>query len=209
MTQEVCGPLRLPLYLMVDVSASMAGAAIEAIRVALDDMLQRLRINKAAKTVHLAVITFSSAAMQTIPLSSVMALKSLHDLGLDDLEPSGSSSFGDALKLLKESLTYELKSVGQPDGDGRPLIVVFTDGDVTDNWTMYADALKDVSLSIIFWSDEARQNRQKVFRDLMDERIANVHYETFQRIGEVQAKIMAAANHLTRKGHVMDYPQTY
>lgn len=209
MSQDACGPLRLPLYLLVDVSASMAGGGIEATRVAVDGMLQRLRINKAAKTVHLAVITFAGTAMQTIPLSSVMTLETLHDLGLDDLEPSGSSAFGEALKLLKDSLTHELKFAGQPDGDGRPLVMVFTDGDLSDNWTMHIDVLREASVSIIFWGDEVTKDRRNTFRDQMDEHVADVDYETFQRMGELQAKILASANHLARRGHTMDYPQTY
>ena len=209
MTQDTCGPLRLPLYVLVDVSASMAGGGLEATRGAIDGMLQRLRINKAAKTVHLAVVTFASAAMQTTPLTSVMALESLHDLGLDDLEPSGSSAFGEALKLLKESVTHELKFAGQPDGDGRPLVVIFTDGDLSDDWTMHVDVLRDASVSMIFWGDDTAQARRSAFRDQMDEQVAGVDYETFQRMGEVQAKILAAANHLAKRGHTLDYPQTY
>ena len=54
---------RLPVYLVLDVSGSMSGEPIEAVRMGLKQLLSDLQDNpQALETVWLSVITFGSSA---------------------------------------------------------------------------------------------------------------------------------------------------
>ncbi|MEI7688020.1 MAG: tellurium resistance protein TerY, partial [Planctomycetota bacterium] len=64
---------RLPVYLMLDCSESMAGPAIEAVGRGVSLLHQELKSNPdALETAYLSVITFSRYAKQVTPLTEVM-----------------------------------------------------------------------------------------------------------------------------------------
>ncbi|MDR1480594.1 MAG: VWA domain-containing protein [Planctomycetaceae bacterium] len=59
---------RLPVYILIDCSESMAGEPMEAVRRGLVTMLQQLRRNlHALETVWLSVITFDTRAKVVVP----------------------------------------------------------------------------------------------------------------------------------------------
>ena len=64
---------RLPIYLVLDVSESMAGPAIEAVERGVRTLVDSLKGDPMAlETVHLSVITFAREAKQIVPLTELM-----------------------------------------------------------------------------------------------------------------------------------------
>lgn len=129
---------RLPVYLLLDCSGSMSGEPIEAVRQGLRMLVSDLRGDpQALETAYLSVITFASSAQQVCPLTELMMFQE------PNLDASGSTSLGDALKLLEQCLDSEVrKSSATQKGDWKPLVFLMTDGQPTDNWEMAADSLK-------------------------------------------------------------------
>ena len=67
---------RLPVYLLLDVSGSMQGDPIEAVRHGVRALISELRGDpQALETAYLSVITFNSSARQVTPLTELMLFK--------------------------------------------------------------------------------------------------------------------------------------
>lgn len=129
---------RLPVYLLLDCSGSMSGEPIEAVRQGVRALVSDLRGDpQAVETAYLSVITFSSSANQVCPLTELLAFQE------PNLDASGSTSLGEALKLLERCLDKEVrKSTPNQKGDWKPLVFLMTDGQPTDSWEMAADRIK-------------------------------------------------------------------
>jgi uncharacterized protein YegL len=136
---------RLPVYLLLDCSASMSGEAIEATRNGVKALIADLRTDpQALETAYLSVITFSSTAQQVMPLTELMMFQE------PTLEARGATALGDALKVLNQCAETEVrKSTPTQKGDWKPLVFLMTDGQPTDSWEKEADALKAKRLNII------------------------------------------------------------
>ncbi len=126
------GVRRLPVYLLLDCSGSMAGAPIEAVRRGVELFVQEVRADPfAGQTVHVGVVTFDSDAR--------MVTNGL--VPIDQFEPpalsaSGSTALGKALRVLQQSLDTHVKPAvkGGEKGDWKPLVFILTDGEPTDDW---------------------------------------------------------------------------
>jgi uncharacterized protein YegL len=136
---------RLPVYLLLDCSASMSGEAIEATRNGVKFLIADLKTDpQALETAYLSVITFSSSAQQVCPLTELMAFQE------PTLEARGATALGEALKVLEQCIDTEVrKSTPTQKGDWKPLVFLMTDGQPTDSWESAADALKQKRLSNI------------------------------------------------------------
>jgi uncharacterized protein YegL len=126
------GVRRLPIYLMLDCSGSMAGAPIEAVRRGVELFAQEVAADPYARqTVVVGVITFDSGArMVTSGLESAEAFRP------PQIEASGLTSLGEALRVLQGSIDGDLKPsvAGGEKGDWKPLVFILTDGEPTDDW---------------------------------------------------------------------------
>jgi uncharacterized protein YegL len=130
------GMRRLPTYLLLDTSGSMAGAPIEAVRRGVELLKQEGGQDTFVKeTVYIGIITFGGQAefvtRGLIPFDSFV----------DGFQPailsaSGETPLGQALWLLIESLDKDVKGAvkGGEKGDWKPLIFILTDGMPTDDW---------------------------------------------------------------------------
>ena len=129
---------RLPIYLVLDVSGSMSGDPIEAVKMGLKQLLSDLQDNpQALETVWLSVITFGSSARQIVPLTEIGMFTE------PNLTIEGSTNLGDALKLLKSCIEKEVrKNTPQQKGDWKPLIFLMTDGMPDQGWEPAAEELK-------------------------------------------------------------------
>jgi uncharacterized protein YegL len=129
---------RLPVYLLLDCSASMTGQPIEQVRQGLRALLDDLTNEPMAiETVYLSVITFHSTAQQVSPLTELMHFQE------PMIEASGTTALGSALQLLMDCLEKEVrKNTAASKGDWKPLVFLMTDGLPTDVWERAAEQVK-------------------------------------------------------------------
>jgi uncharacterized protein YegL len=121
---------RLPVYVLLDCSESMIGTGLDGLRAGLDSMLKALRQNPhALETAWLSFITFDRTAEVKCPLTPV------EDLQIPDLRIRSGTALGAALRLLAQRIQEEVKRpTPQAKGDFRPLVILITDGQPTDDW---------------------------------------------------------------------------
>ena len=128
---------RLPVYMLLDCSESMAGVAIDTVNTAVQAMTQDLRKNPhALESVNLSVITFSKTAQQAVPLTE------LERFQMPELTIHPGTSLGAAVELLLQCINREIvKTTAEKKGDWRPLVFLFTDGQPTDDWQKAVEKL--------------------------------------------------------------------
>lgn len=121
---------RLPVYLLIDCSESMIGQGIEAIRTGISSMVSSLRRDPhALESVYLSVITYDAKARLECPLTPLM------DFQEPNLILRPGTSLGSALNLLADQIRTEVrKTTFESKGDYRPLVLLLTDGQPSDDW---------------------------------------------------------------------------
>lgn len=120
---------RLPVYILLDVSGSMSGEPIEAVKNGMQLLQQALRKDPyALETAYISVITFSSDVNQVVPLTETALFQP------PQISASGATSLGKALKKVTEYAQNEVqKSTAEEKGDWKPVVFIMTDGVPTDN----------------------------------------------------------------------------
>ncbi|MDR0868552.1 MAG: VWA domain-containing protein [Planctomycetota bacterium] len=120
---------RLPVYLLLDVSGSMSGEPIEAVKNGAQMMHSALRKDPyALESAFISVITFGSEVKQIVPLTEVAQFQP------PALQAGGGTAFGEALEKAVECANREIvKSTREQKGDWKPLVFIMTDGSPTDN----------------------------------------------------------------------------
>lgn len=108
-------------FLLLDLSASMSGAALESLKSGVH-LLCATFISRSKKPVLISLIGYESAPREILPLTDVH----LFETHFDKLrfEPGGSSGLGGALRFVANRM---------PDHDPT-LVYIFTDGEPTDDW---------------------------------------------------------------------------
>ena len=130
---------RLPVYLLLDVSGSMIGEPIEALRQGVKNLIAELNNEPdAIERVWLSIITFGGAeAKMAVPLTP------LGEFLEPKIDADGWTPLGGALKILIQSMDKDLKkSTPTQKGDYKPLVFIMTDGEPNDDWERYATDLR-------------------------------------------------------------------
>jgi uncharacterized protein YegL len=132
---------RLPIYMLIDTSGSMADEPIQAVQIGLKMFQTALRNSpEALERAFVSVITFDSEARQATPLTGAGSFVP------PPLTASGDTSMGAALKLVTECAEREVvKNTYEKKGDWRPLVFILTDGKPTDNVAAYIKPFRERS----------------------------------------------------------------
>lgn len=121
---------RLPIYVLLDCSESMIGTGMTGVQTGIETMIRTLQRNPhALETAWISFITFDSRAELKTPLQP------LDEVQAPKLKVRPGTAFGSALLLLGERILQEVRR-NQPGakGDFRPIIVLITDGQPSDDW---------------------------------------------------------------------------
>jgi uncharacterized protein YegL len=132
---------RLPVYLLLDCSESMAGPAIAEVERGVQTLVSELRGNPLAlESAYLSVITFARVAKQVVPMTELLQFQP------PKLSVRTGTSLGAALRLLLECFRRDIiKTTPTTKGDYRPLVFLLTDGQPTDDWRPAAAAVRSAN----------------------------------------------------------------
>lgn len=127
---SLAGSRRLPIYLVLDISDSMAGAPLEAMGQGLALLHQELLcIPQTARDAWVSVITFSSEAAQ------IASQTRAEHFTPPVLTAGGATALGKGLNLLTTALNREvITGHGEHQRDHKPHILLLSDGQPTDCW---------------------------------------------------------------------------
>jgi uncharacterized protein YegL len=131
-----------PVFVVIDVSASMAGGPIEAVNAALPDLQKEMRRNPTVGEIaRVAVITFSDEARTVIPLTD-LAFAELPEIMIE-----GGTNFAAGFRGTRAAIETGLQSLPKGTPVYRPVVFFMSDGQHTahENWESALERLKDRS----------------------------------------------------------------
>ena len=120
---------RLPIFLLIDVSESMAGQESKSVEKAIVSIVDSLQSDPySLETVHISVIAFAGIAKTLVPLKDLVTFVP------PKLPSGGGTNIGKALDHLMNELDSQVrKSTESQRGDWKPIVFFMTDGASTDN----------------------------------------------------------------------------
>jgi uncharacterized protein YegL len=129
-----------PVFLLVDVSASMAGGPIEAVNKALPDIQQEMRSNPmVGEIARIALVTFSDESRVAIPLCD---LAGAH---LPELVVEGGTNFAAGFRGVRQAIESGMTTLPKGTPVYRPVVFFMSDGahQAREDWTGALKQLRD------------------------------------------------------------------
>jgi uncharacterized protein YegL len=131
-----------PVFMVLDVSASMAGGPLETLNDSLPGLKKEMLSNPTVGEIaRVCVVTFSDTARTVIPLTD------LADVELPELRVEGGTNFAAAFRETKQAITAGLGSLPKGTPIYRPVVFFMSDGEhqAGGDWTGALDELRDRS----------------------------------------------------------------
>jgi uncharacterized protein YegL len=129
-----------PVFLLVDVSASMAGGPIEALNASLPDLKEEMLSNPTVGEIaRIALISFSDESRVILPLSD------LAYADLPTIEVEGGTNFAAAFRGARTAIDDGLRSLPKGTPLYRPVVFFMSDGEhqAREDWAGAYEALCD------------------------------------------------------------------
>ncbi|MFV0418319.1 MAG: vWA domain-containing protein [Dysgonomonas sp.] len=155
---------RLPVYLLLDISGSMTGEPIEAVKNGVQVLVSTLRQDPyALETAYLSVITFDSAAKQIVPLTELSMFQ------MPNIQASGTTALGSALSTLAKVVEKEVvKTTPEQKGDWKPLVFLMTDGEPTDDWKRGLEEFKKQKFGMVVACAAGQKANTQKLKEITD-----------------------------------------
>jgi uncharacterized protein YegL len=131
-----------PVFILLDVSASMAGGPIEAVNNALPDLKKEMLSNPTVGEIaRVALITFSDTARTVIELCD------LADADLPEIMVEGGTNFAAGFREARTAIDRGLRSMPKGTPFYRPVVFFMSDGQhqSREAWEPALEALRDPS----------------------------------------------------------------
>jgi uncharacterized protein YegL len=131
-----------PVFIVVDVSASMAGGPIEALNEALPALKKEMVSNPTVGEIaRVAVVTFSDTATTIVPLCD------LAEANIPEVMVEGGTNFAAGIREVKKAITAGLASLPKGTPIYRPVVFFMSDGEhqAREDWTTAIEELHDRS----------------------------------------------------------------
>jgi len=131
-----------PVFIVVDVSASMAGGPIEAVNEALPNLQKEMVSNPTVGEIaRVALVTFSDTASTVVPLCD------LAEAELPEVMVEGGTNFAAGFREVRNAITSGLGSLPKGTPIYRPVVFFMSDGEhqAHEDWIPALDELRDRS----------------------------------------------------------------
>jgi uncharacterized protein YegL len=129
-----------PVFLLIDVSASMAGGPIEAVNAALPDLKREMLSNPTVGEIaRIGVVTFSDQSNVLIPLCD-LAYADIPEVMIE-----GGTNFAAGFRTVKQAIEDGLRSLPKGTPLYRPVVFFMSDGEhmAREDWQQQLTALRD------------------------------------------------------------------
>ena len=131
-----------PVFLLIDISYSMAGPTMNAVNQALPEMKMAIADDPSVGEIaRLGIMTFSDTARSVLPLCDLLYAD------IPKLTEEGGTNFAEAFRVAKSQIESGVRGLGKGTRFHRPVVFFLSDGfhNSADDWTVPLKELVDRS----------------------------------------------------------------